>query len=464
MPTNSDLEDAFTMAAIDAYTNALGLDESMYDNTNTEGFKRCFIKRAMEYLYEGIGIQQTDKDISHLASEALNELELKDLRRGTVAQRNAKRGLILQYILNNLCSVDKKPISHLARELGVHRETMSKYYEMVETMLKLGLEITSDIFDERKRGRKPNPYLRISQDAYKALLVALETTPDEYNLQYSSWTGLAVQEFFEKFYKTTISLDYIYHFLHAHNIVSKSASRKNYKANPDEIKQFKIELFHKFLEAIRNGEVIVFLDETHIHQGSRQRGYAVKGKEAFYSNNCSLMHCTGSLVTIIGFNFIRIFKVYETVKGNTLVELYDTLLKSYPSKKFVVFQDNAKIHHAKVLKTWLKTTGSDKFIRFEWLPRYSPELNPVELFNNCVKEYIKKTLCKTQNDVMNAATAYINTYQNANGLSTKEGRDKARQFFKGQHTQFIYDTFCAAMRAHTAEKRLEKLNNTLYGC
>ena len=460
--TNGDLEEAFTKAAINAYVKALGLDESVYEDAATDGFKRSFIKRAMEYLYEGVGVQQTDTDISKLAKETLDSLEFNDLRRGTVEQRNAKRGFILQSILNNLFSVDdKKPISHLAQELGIHRETMSKYYQMVVTMLRLGLEITPNIFNEKKRGRKPNPFLHISQSAFDALLVALETTPDEYNLEYSSWSGLAVQEFFEKCCNIIVTLDYVYHFLHAHSIVSKSASRKNPKANPDEIFQFKSELFRKFLEAIRNGEMIVFLDETHIHQGSRHRGYAVKGKEAFYCNNCSLMHCTGSLVTLIGFNFIRIFKVYGTVKGNTLVEIYETQLSSYPSKKFVVFQDNAKIHRAKVLTTWLKTTGSDQFIRFEWLPRYSPDLNPVELFNNCFKEYIKKTLCNTQTEVMNAASAYMSTYQTADGMSTKNGRSKARQFFKGRHTHFIHDTFSAAMRSYTAEKRIAKLNNTL---
>ena len=85
-----DLEEAFIRAAISAYIKALGLDESVYNAAETEGFKRSFVKRAMEYFYEGVGVQQTDVDISMLASEALCDIELNDLRRGSVAQRNAK--------------------------------------------------------------------------------------------------------------------------------------------------------------------------------------------------------------------------------------------------------------------------------------------------------------------------------------------------------------------------------------
>ena len=45
-------------------------------------------------------------------------------------------------------------------------------------------------------------------------------------------------------------------------------------------------------------------------------------------------------------------------------------------RKIVLVLDNARWHHSKELKPWLKKNS--RKIRLEFLPPYSPELNPVE--------------------------------------------------------------------------------------
>ena len=47
-----------------------------------------------------------------------------------------------------------------------------------------------------------------------------------------------------------------------------------------------------------------------------------------------------------------------------------------PGKKIVLILDNAKYHHAKILKPLLRKHR--KKLRLEFLPSYSPELNPIE--------------------------------------------------------------------------------------
>ena len=459
VPTKSDLEEAFDEAAVEAFLNAHGVDRAEYDDAATEGVKRAFRKSASEYFYEGVPIAQKEgDDLSLRAKKALDNLTLSDLRRGTTEERNAKRSLILQAILKNIAAPkdQKKAIIRLAREHGIHRETMSKYYRAVESMLRLGLPILSNAFDEKKRGKKANPFAVISENAYQALLIALETTPDQYGLEFTSWSCAAIQDFFEGWFQIEVDREYLYHFLHAHDIVSKSASRKNPKADPEKVRKFKAELFSKLLSAIKNNEVVVFLDETHIQQGNHQRGYAKKGKEAYYSTNGATLHCHGSLITIIGFDFVLIKRIMGTVKSAVYIETLELLRTKYPTTKFLIFRDNATIHRSKLLQTWMQESGADKFLRFESIPPYCPELNPVELFNNEYKGYLKKSLCRNEKDVLNATEAFINSYQMAEGEPLTVGKRKARHFFKGTHTQFIYADYVSALRTVCKERRVAR--------
>jgi transposase len=45
-------------------------------------------------------------------------------------------------------------------------------------------------------------------------------------------------------------------------------------------------------------------------------------------------------------------------------------------KRIVVMLDNARYHHAKILRDFLRKNR--KVLRLEFLPAYSPELNPIE--------------------------------------------------------------------------------------
>jgi transposase len=53
----------------------------------------------------------------------------------------------------------------------------------------------------------------------------------------------------------------------------------------------------------------------------------------------------------------------------------DDVLQEYPEGKIVMILDNARIHHAKSLQPFLKANPRLSLI---FLPKYSPELNPVE--------------------------------------------------------------------------------------
>ena len=127
-------------------------------------------------------------------------------------------------------------------------------------------------------------------------------------------------------------------------------------------------------------------------------------------------------------------------------------LTQFKDKKFVIFRDNARIHRSQVVKKMVSDSGLEKQVRFETLPAYSPELNPVELWNNEYKAALKKMSCQDSENVLQVSRNFADKFQDKQG-STTYGRRKARQYFKGEHTFFIYETYVRALISYRKEEQ-----------
>ena len=61
-------------------------------------------------------------------------------------------------------------------------------------------------------------------------------------------------------------------------------------------------------------------------------------------------------------------------------------MNSFPSKNSVLALDNAKIHHDQELLDYLDAFG----VKVEFLPPYSPDLNPIESAFSTIKQFLKR--------------------------------------------------------------------------
>jgi len=72
-----------------------------------------------------------------------------------------------------------------------------------------------------------------------------------------------------------------------------------------------------------------------------------------------------------------LFQLEEKFNAMTFQSFLEKMLSHRLSdRKLVVILDNAKYHHAKLLKPFLRRHR--KQLKLEFLPAYSPELNPIE--------------------------------------------------------------------------------------
>jgi transposase len=84
----------------------------------------------------------------------------------------------------------------------------------------------------------------------------------------------------------------------------------------------------------------------------------------------------------------------RNLNAQSLIELFTLMMARHPeTKHFRIYLDNARYHHAKVLKEWLAATRQERGVVFDLkhLPAYSPNLNLIErLWKFLRKEALQK--------------------------------------------------------------------------
>jgi putative transposase len=82
------------------------------------------------------------------------------------------------------------------------------------------------------------------------------------------------------------------------------------------------------------------------------------------------------------------------------------VLEKYPNQKIVMVLDNSRVHHAKLLKPFLKE-HSDK-LQLMFLPPYSPQLNLIEgLWGWLKKSVIYNVFYSTVQQIRKAVQSFI---------------------------------------------------------
>jgi transposase len=98
----------------------------------------------------------------------------------------------------------------------------------------------------------------------------------------------------------------------------------------------------------------------------KQRIIKTTGKHRGVKLLATLNYETGDLL----------WKEDEQYNAETFLAFLRQVLQSYPEGKIVIVLDNARIHHARLLQSFLESNKSR--LELVFLPPYSPELNLVE--------------------------------------------------------------------------------------
>jgi len=158
------------------------------------------------------------------------------------------------------------------------------------------------------------------------------------------------------------------------------------KADPQKQEEFKKDF--EFLKNLLDGKIdhILFEDESMI------RDYQAITKTWFEKGRQRIIPTYGKhkgvkLLGVLNYETGHVYcKEEEKYDAKVFKSFLEEVLKLYPTGKIVMILDNARIHHAKLLKPLLE--ANKERLQLVFLPPYSPKLNLIEGLWGWLKEEV----------------------------------------------------------------------------
>ena len=136
--------------------------------------------------------------------------------------------------------------------------------------------------------------------------------------------------------------------------------------------------------------MIVYLDESGFaHDMPRTHGYATRGKRCYGVRDWGAKGRTNVIGALIGASLLTVSTFTTNINGDIFHRwMVNDLIPKLPANTVVVM-DNASFHKRQDTQKVLKQKGHT----LEYLPPYSPDLNPIEHKWAQAKNIRRKTKC-----------------------------------------------------------------------
>ena len=271
--------------------------------------------------------------------------------------------------------------SAIARELGIRRPTISRWLVTYERTGRISQK-------EGKRGR-PLGNGRSLTPAQEASIQKdiVEQLPDQLKLSFALWTAQAVKQLIKQSFSLDMPARTVRLYLNRWGFTPQRPVKRAYEQQPKQVKQWLDESYPLLkARAEEQNAQIHWGDETGLSSLEHYpRGYAPKGKTPVLTLSQSQRERVNMISSITNQGKVRFMIYDEMFTAQVFIRFMRRLIKGSTKKIFLVL-DNLRVHHAKMVKEWLKDK-KDKIELF-FLPSYSPELNPDEYLNCDLKTRI----------------------------------------------------------------------------
>lgn len=150
---------------------------------------------------------------------------------------------------------------------------------------------------------------------------------------------------------------------------------------------------------------MIFLDESGIHRGmTRLFGRALSGERAHGSRPKN----RGKNITMISAICLEQVLATMTYEGGTDIHAFMTFITKMLVPVLwvgaIVLMDNLNVHLNAKVKEAIESVGA----KVIFLPKYSPELSPIELLWSKIKEFVRSRQPRTRQELDQAITDAFN--------------------------------------------------------
>ncbi len=187
----------------------------------------------------------------------------------------------------------------------------------------------------------------------------------------------------KRLFNKKISQSSIYNILKANNISRKKIKKVIIKKDIRKHKNEQKKLLKK-INLIKQNKIVSIDEVSFDTYLSQNYGWSKKGKSIIHVNKKNKTRYT--VISAISNNKVILNKI---IKGSAnkinFLDFLKDLVKLLPNKCFLLL-DNARIHHSKIVKSFIENSIHE----FIFNIAYSPELNPIELVFSKIKSIVRK--------------------------------------------------------------------------
>ena len=270
-----------------------------------------------------------------------------------------------------------EPNTAIAAIVGVDRRTVGIWLQRYAAGGAAALQA-------KPRGRKVGEQRTLTpaqETEIQRLLV--DKTPDQLKLTFALWSRQAVRELLRVRFRIAMPIRTVGEYLRRWGFTPQKPVKRAYEQRPAAVQAWLTETYPAIAaRAKAEGAEIHWGDETGVRSDDvRGRGYAPRGQTPV-RRVPACRHSISMLSTLTNQGKVRFMLFRQALDARRLLRFLGRLIREAGRKVFLIL-DNLKVHHAKVVRSWLDAHREQ--IAIFYLPSYSPELNPDEYLNGDLK-------------------------------------------------------------------------------
>lgn len=253
------------------------------------------------------------------------------------------------------------------------------------------------------------------------------TCPEQLRLPFYLWTRDAVRELIDERLGVRLALSTVGVYLKAWGFTPQKPVRRAFEQSPAAVRRWLEETYPTIAARAKQDKAAIYWgDETGLRSDHQTgRSYGLKGKtpvvrgtgQRFSVNMISAITNRGTL------NFM-IFD--ESFRVKIFLGFLARLIKQAKRRVFLIV-DGHPVHRAKIVQAWREAHRAE--LEIFYLPGYSPELNPDELWNQDLKS---NALGRRRPATKPAMAAEVRSY----ARSTQRRPDVVRSYFREEHVRY----------------------------
>jgi transposase len=266
----------------------------------------------------------------------------------------------------------------IAAYLGVHRNTVSDWWQQYQHMGEVALE-------QQPRGNKLGEGRHLSRDEEAQVQQQMrEHFPDELGIDTALWTRQAVGSLIEQVSGVVMPIRTVGEYLKRWGFTPQKPLKRAYEQDPKQVELWLKQEYPAIQQrAKQQGAEIAWGDESGLRSDAQVgRGYAPIGEtpEIRLSTQRARVNYIAS---IDNQGTVRFMLYTRKLTAQVFIVFLERLI-AQRARKLLWIVDRHPVHRSGAVQEWIEKHR--QAIELVYLPPYSPQLNPAEFLNCDVKQ------------------------------------------------------------------------------